>query len=317
MLARRLLANSSIRTNNVSIETRTNFCHSLLSVVESISAPVAAIVHFNSAPEEVHMKLSHRSRSATIVLVTIAALMSTVACSHKPQSVNNSPAPRQSSVVPTAYHPASQKAQPVVVATPEPIQTKASPKPITYKSRDYGVSFVYPWQYSYTSAKSIANSGDSLKPKSDGDEGQFVLARIDVPKGFYPDTNFERGYFTLSLNQDLDEAQCASALGVGDDGQVKTDSINGVTYKWVETESGGSGSAATVRNYSAYVNDTCYEVELGVKTRSDQGLAREVDPDQVMRKLNSILKTVQIVPEKKPAAQQVASSVPSPEEPKK
>jgi uncharacterized ParB-like nuclease family protein len=33
---------------------------------------------------------------------------------------------------------------------------------------------------------------------------------------------------------------------------------------------------------------------MGVKTRNDQGLVREVNPDQVMRRLNAILQTVKI-----------------------
>lgn len=264
------------------------------------------------------MKLTNRSRRAAILLGTIAALMSTVACSNTPKSAKDSPAPFHGSVIPAAYHPPTEKAQPVMVPASEQVQAKIQPpKQITYKSRDYGVSFVYPWQYSYTSAKTIVNGDESLKPQSDGDEGQFTLARIDVPKGFYPDTNFDHGYFTLSLNQDIDEEQCASALGTGNDGKVKTESINGMDFKWVETEFGGSGSAATIRNYSAYVNGACYEVELGVKTKNDQGLAREVNPDQVMRRLEGILKTVQILPNAKPAAQQVVSSVQMPEEEKK
>jgi hypothetical protein len=263
------------------------------------------------------MKLTNRSRRAAILLGTIAALMTTIACSHKPKSADDSPAPFHGSVIPAAYHPPVQKAQPVVIPA-EQVQPKTQPpKLITYKSRDYGVSFVYPWQYSYTSAKTLVSADESLKPKSDGDEGQFTLARVDVPKGFYPDTNFDHGYFTLSLNQDIDEGQCASALGTGNDGKVKTESINGVDFKWVEMEFGGSGSAATVRNYSAFVNGACYEVELGVKTKNEQGLAREVNPEQVMRRLDGVLKSVQILPNAKPAAQQVVSSVQMPEEQKK
>lgn len=264
------------------------------------------------------MKLTNRSRRAAILLGTIAALMSTVACSNQPKSSDNSPAPFHGNVIPAAYHPPVQKAQPVVVAASEQVLPKTQPpKLITYKSRDYGVSFVYPWQYSYTSAKTLVNADESLKPRSDGDEGQFTLARVDLPKGFYPDTNFDRGYFMLSLNQDIEEEQCASALGTGNDGRVKTESINGVDFNWVETEFGGSGSAATIRNYSAYVNGACYEVELGVKTKNDQGLAREVNPDQVMRRLDGILKSVQILPNGKPATQQVVSSAEMPEEQKK
>jgi len=256
------------------------------------------------------MKLTNRSRRAAVLLGTIAALISTIACSNKPKSADTSAAPFHGTVIPAAYHPPVEKAQPVAVPVAEPVQPKAQvPKLITYKSRDYGVSFVYPWQYSYTSAKTILNADDLLKPNSDGFEGQFTLARIDIPKGFYPDTNFERGYFTLSLNQDISEDECESSLGTGGEGKLQTEMINGVAFKWVQTEVGGSGSASTVRNYNAFVNGACYEVELGVKTKNDQGLAREVNPDQVMKRLDSILKSVQLLPSTKAVQQQVVSSV--------
>lgn len=264
------------------------------------------------------MKLTNRSRRAAILLGTIAALMSTVACSNKPKSADSAPAPFHGSVIPAAYHQSEpvEKAQAVAVPVAQQVEPKSQPpKQITYKSRDYGVSFVYPWQYSYTSAKTLVTS-DELKPKSDGDEGQFALVRIDVPKGYYPDTNFDHAYFTLSLNQDISEEQCEAALGTGNDGKVKTESINGVDFKWVETEVGGSGSAATLRNYNAYVNGACYEVELGVKTKNEQGLAREVNPDQVLRRLDAILKTVQLLPNSN-ASRQVVSAVQMPEDSQK
>ena len=163
---------------------------------------------------------------------------------------------------------------------------------LTYKSRDYGVSFQYPWQYARIGPRAM--QGDAaLRPTPDGHEGQFALARINVPRGFYPDTNYQAGYFTLSLNQDLDEEKCMATLPVSNT-DVKTELVNGSEFRWVETESGGDGSAATVRNLVNFSNGTCYEVEMGVKTQNDQGLVREVNPDQVMSRLNAILQTVKI-----------------------
>jgi hypothetical protein len=165
---------------------------------------------------------------------------------------------------------------------------------IVYRSRDYGVSFVYPWQYSFLSAKTLANGDSSIQPKSDGHDGQFTLARVEIPSGFYPDTDFEDGYFTLSLNQNLSEKECQATLGAVKDGVLQTSTVNGLDFHWVETETGGHGEAATLRNYSGFANGTCYELEMGVKTRNERGLAREVDADQVFRRLNRILNTVKI-----------------------
>jgi predicted Rdx family selenoprotein len=184
---------------------------------------------------------------------------------------------------------------------------------IIYRSRDYGVSFLYPWQYAFVSARAVANGDASLRPQSDGHEGQFTLARIEVPKGFYADTNYESGYFTLSLNQELSEQECESALSPGTGGKVEIETINGVEFRWVETDSGGRGHASRLRQYVTFTNGTCYELEMGVKTSGDNGLAREVDPDQVLRRLDTILRTVKILPgTEKPAAAEVESSTAAP-----
>jgi len=184
---------------------------------------------------------------------------------------------------------------------------------ITYRSRDYGVSFLYPWQYAFVSAKAVATGDPSLWPKSDGHDGQFTLARIEIPRGFYSGTDYESGYFTLSLNQDLNQQECESALNPGKDGNVETDTLNGAEFRWIETDSGGRGHAAKLRQYVSFANGTCYELEMGVKTRNDDGLAREVDPDQVLRRLDTIVRTVKILPEtENPAAGEVESSTATP-----
>jgi len=40
-------------------------------------------------------------------------------------------------------------------------------------------------------------------------------------------------------------------------------------------------------------------LEAGLKTQNELGLSREVNPDQVMSRLDSILNTVSIVPDEK------------------
>jgi hypothetical protein len=247
--------------------------------------------------------LMNRRRQAVSLFGGLAAVTIMLACS--------SGAPLSASTPVTLGPAAVQAATPVPAAAevakkmPEAAQLPAS-KLIAYRSRNYGVSFLYPWQYAYRSAKTVAGGNDSLRPKSDGSDGQFTLARIDIPKGFYPDTDFESGYFTLSLNQALDEELCESALAK--DGKPATENINGVDFRWVERESGGHGSAEKMRNYAAFVNGTCYELELGVKTSNPDGQARELDPDQVLRRLDGILRTVRIAPAMKDATAQAESA---------
>src|SRR5216684_6991382 len=241
-----------------------------------------------------------------ILLAALAIVATTVGCSKNSSAVSSS--------VPAGENLRADAPQ-TGTATVATTKTSSGEKPpipklITYKSRDYGVSFVYPWQYAFLNARAVAQGEASLRPKSDGHDGQITLARIDIPKGFYADTDYESGYFALSLNQDLGQQECEASLVVPKDGKLGSDTINGAEFHWIETDSGGGGHAAKLRQYVTFSNSnsTCYEFEMGVKTRNEDGLAREVDPDKVLRRLDGILRTVKILPDQSPAAAEVESS---------
>jgi hypothetical protein len=228
---------------------------------------------------------------ALVVLGTLAVLMITLACSSSSTPVVQA-APASTPVKGETAGGVANSTSGKDVQTRAAAAVKPSAQPVVYRSRDYGVSFTYPWQYMRLSARTVANNPD-LRPRTDGTAGQLTLVRVEVPKGYYPDTDFERGYFMLSLNQELNEQQCQASLG---EGKTATETINGVEYRWAESDSGGRGSASKVRNYVAFTNGACYELELGVRTSNPDGLAREVDPDLVMQRLDAILRTVEIMP---------------------
>lgn len=230
-------------------------------------------------------------------IAAIGAFSLLAGCSKKTRTTDIlTPAPYHASVKTVAMKKLEPVVAPPIGKASEAPTKRNSSQPLAFRSRDYGVSFQYPWQYTLRGARAMDNDA-SLRPASDGHEGQFTLARVDIPKGFYPGTDFDSGYLALSLNQDLDELQCGGSLGQG---KVSNVTINGVDFHMMETESGGRGSASMVRNYVAFVNGACYEIEEGVKTRND-GRAREIDPGQVMRRLDAILNSVVINPAMKPA----------------
>ncbi len=248
-----------------------------------------------------------RTGRALAALGALAVLIITLACSTsstpavqaaQPAAARSLQNPVAPAPTPAAAGQAGAAAADKAGQMKQSAPVKAAAQPVAFRSRDYGVSFTYPWQYTRLSARTVAGNAD-LRPRTDGTDGQVTLARVEIPKGYYPDTDFERGYFTLSLNQDLNEQQCQASLG---DGKAQAETINGVEYRWVENDSGGRGSAAKVRNYAAFINGTCYEVELGVRTSNPDGLARELDPDQVMGRLDAILRTVEIMPALQTAA---------------
>ncbi len=236
---------------------------------------------------------SARKHMTLVVIASLIAVSAAVGCSSNSRPAAKPAETKRATLRTAALENVSAKSAPEpgtkLASVPE---VKPKQKALTYKSRDYAVSFEYPWQYAYTNAKVIANGDEAFKPKSDGHDGQFTLARVDVPKGFYPDTDFQSGYFILSLNQNVAEEECDASLDAKD---LQTRNINGVDFRWTENDTVGGGSAEKTRSYVAFTNGTCYEIELGVKTRND-GLAREIDPDQVLRRLDGILNTVTIVP---------------------
>jgi len=252
-----------------------------------------------------------RAQRMATLCGTLAAVVIAVACS------NHSKPNKISADSEASPHPVVLKT--VATTLPQPgaanglKQTDLSAKPplsksASYKSRDYGVSFEYPRQYAYLSAKTIANGDASMQPKSDGTNTQFTLAAVEIPKGFYPDSDLDRAYFTLSLNEDLGEDECQSTLGLAKDAKLQTQSINGIDFRWVETDKGGSGESAKTRNYVTYTNATCYQLEVGVKSKNEKGLAREVNPDQVFKRLDAIVETVKIKPTLQPAKGSVQES---------
>ncbi|HKT70035.1 MAG TPA: hypothetical protein VJP83_11385, partial [Terriglobales bacterium] len=249
-----------------------------------------------------------RNRRAVILLGTLAALVATLACSGKPsKQAVSSPVSSTATVTPVEL---STVVPVVSQPSSEVVKSKKSDavKSGNFLSRDYGVSFHYPWQYAFLSARAVANGDSPLKARSDGHDGQFTLARVEIPQGFYPDTDFESGYFTLSLNENLNEQECLQTLSPAKDAKLDTVSIQGQDFHWIETSSAGHGEASLVRNYVSFESGTCYEIEMGVKTANKDGMARELNPDLVMSRLDSILQTVKIVPASQPAASAVESS---------
>jgi hypothetical protein len=248
-----------------------------------------------------------------VILSTALAIVAiTVACSKNSKAVVSLSSPAGAGLPADAPQTGTPTAPAAALVTTNTKASSAAKPPIskliTYKSRDYGVSFVYPWQYAFLSARTVAEGDASLRPKSDGHDEQITLARVDIPRGFYAGTDYESGYFTLSLDQRMSQQECEASLAVPKGGKLGTDNITGVDFQWIETDSGGGGHAAKLRQYVNFSNNTCYEFEMGVKTRNQDGLAREVDPDKVLGRLDGILRTVKIQPENSPVATEAESS---------
>ena len=239
------------------------------------------------------------NRRVLIVPGIIAVLLVGVACSQKPEkhlsAVPVTPATQLRTVALTSSDAVVSRPPSSAKDTTGNEERKPVPKLVGFTSHDFGVSFRYPRQYSFLNAKAIANDENRM-PLTDGNDAQIGLARVEIPKGYYPDTDFESGYFLLSLNPNLDEKHCQSWVDSSQGAGTGSKVIDGAEFRVSEVRNGGHGHASLVRQYATYTNNTCYEVELGVTTSNQDGLAREVDHEKVMGRLDAILETVKILP---------------------
>src|SRR5512140_1625241 len=104
------------------------------------------------------------------VVAPFAALvigLTTVACMSKPAPKPQAAAPSTATLRPAMLRTAVPVHPAVAVVVDNTREKKEKPSPyklLTYRSRDYGVSFQYPWQYTITGARAIANGDVSLHP---------------------------------------------------------------------------------------------------------------------------------------------------------
>src|SRR5690349_3473822 len=139
---------------------------------------------------------SIRKHCGLALLGSLVVVMACVACSQNSKQPISSSQPNSPAVRPAVLRNVAQTvSEPIPVSASKESSSPVKPPSsqlLQYKSRDYGISFLYPWQYSFINAKTIADEA-SLRPRSDGHDGQFTLARVDVPKGFFPDSDLESG----------------------------------------------------------------------------------------------------------------------------
>jgi hypothetical protein len=256
-------------------------------------------------PNAAQEQLSTFNRRILIVSTVAACLLITVACSKKTEHqlaiASPMPAPKLQTaalVSPAVEHASASQRQSLRAEEKNPATSqtdRATSKMLGFTSRDFGVSFSYPRQYAFLNAKGIANDEDRMPVPDEGGR-QITLARVEIPRGYYPDTDFEAGYFLLSLNPKLDEKQCRQWLKSTATPNPSSTTIDGTEFQYNESHTGAHGHASLVRQYVTFANNTCYEVELGLRTTNEDGMLREVDHQKVLGRLNAILDTVRILP---------------------
>jgi hypothetical protein len=182
------------------------------------------------------------------------------------------------------------------------------PSNLTYKDQTYGVSFRYPWTYGLKNGDRLDSAAvDFVQP------GGVKAVAVEVPKGFYPDTDLASAYFLVNVNQGLTEAECgqfAAPQAASSDQSVAQPAkvaLGGLEMQEVENISGEDTKQDDTKYYHLFQNGNCYEFALSLSTEAvgDDETVRPVEREKVFRRLETILATVKIEPQ---AASQVAAA---------
>jgi hypothetical protein len=230
-------------------------------------------------------------------------LLESSACSKsKPVAITQptQPAVTQPAVMPPAPVVAEQKP-----AKKHPRQsTKA-----TYKNDEYGVSLVYPKNYSLKKDDEAALEWAGMGPVQMNfvESGGGTIAAIELPKDSYPETDFANGFFNVSVHPKMTADQCTQFAfpettnnAAATPAKVKMGSTE---FSQIESSAGDDSNQADAKYYHAYQNGACYEFALGIQTARDADHeVPQVDRQQVFNRLKRILTTVKITPVELPAA---------------
>lgn len=293
-------------------------------------------------------KINLGTTASPLVFAAILIVCSfTVGCSSdKPKTVrstNQTPVTHTPS--PAAVSPTTVPPIPTTQASAKPVHkkiTRRSPVTVTYIDKNSGVSFQYPRKYALKTGDAADKliSSDPV-PMNFMQPGGVALAAVEIPEGIYPKTDLASASFDVSLNKALTEEQCGEFsepkpspvpnAAAGQDAVAASSElpssqlpssklppsklpsklmIGDMELQSTETlASVGTGQEAA-KYYHAFENGTCYEFALKVATtgvETDEG-GKQVDRDEIFKRLDTILATVKIGPVKESA---VTASLPA------
>ena len=257
-----------------------------------------------------------RKLGAAVISGLLAGCLVAVGCSKKEsktsetQTSANQIALNQP-VIPT---PVSSAVTPTPPPTPRKV-VKKRPSTVKYSEQTYGVSFRYPWQYSVKAGD--AADSDSI-PMDFVQAGGVTAVSVDVPKGFYPQTDFASAFFRVNVNKSLTEAECSQfavpqpPLPGQDAVQPAKMALGELQMQEIEDISGETTDQADTKYYHLFQNGACYEFALGLSTQSgDDETLMPVNREKVFRRLETILATVKINPQAVPEVAASPASAPA------
>jgi hypothetical protein len=243
----------------------------------------------------------------TVIIATLsgAVLLSTNGCS-KGSTKTEIVAP---AAVPQAQN-STVGGTTASVSNEKPAKTakKKRPAVVTYKDKTNGISFQYPRNYALKTGDKAKSdwAGMGPVPMNFVQPGGVSLAAVEVPQGFFPETNFTSAIFNVSVNRGVSAQECEQFASPenGRPGPVPPAKVNigGVEFNQAEEFAADESKRAEAKYYHVFEGGTCYEFALGLATDEsgkDDGI-KPVSHKAVFGKLEKILSTVKVEKETSP-----------------
>jgi hypothetical protein len=226
-------------------------------------------------------RISVFNRVTTITFLAtalISALLAAIGCSGKAASVRQEKARALAASAPRTTVASIATMADAKPAPRDPVYAK-------YSDPDYGVSFRYPRNFalldsadddadsdrvlSWQQAKEAGAGVRTAEELEADDRGATLLATIVVPEDAYPNTSFAGGSLQFAINRYQTASACRASLvaRLGDSkGTSGTVTGQGITFAWIDTDSGDGNTEFYERDYAGFANDACYEffVRVGV-----------------------------------------------------
>ncbi|HEY2821919.1 MAG TPA: hypothetical protein VGJ06_12825 [Candidatus Acidoferrum sp.] len=241
--------------------------------------------------------MSVKSTVALFGSVPLAAVLVITGCSGEAASVRQEKARALASAAPRQTVAASARA-------PEHFAKPAPRNPIfaKYTDPENGVSFRYPRNFalldsadedadsdhviSWQQAKETGAGVRTADELSADDPGATLIATIVVPDDAYPNTSFAGGSLQFAINRYQTAGTCRSGL-LARQGDAKgasgTVTAQGVTFAWIDIDTGDGNTEFSERDYAGFANDACYEffVRVGVGSAMGAGTVQNVSASGV------------------------------------
>jgi hypothetical protein len=142
----------------------------------------------------------------------------------------------------------------------------------TGRNRKYGVEFSYPDDFTRTPFPESGNRGGNFVT----DQGVVLVARLSVPGGIYPNSNFVGGTFGISVNTEIGNGPSCRQFGFSDPEFASSHYVQGIHYSEMTRGSAAAGTSYSNYQLHTFQNGFCYEVSFEF---------REVNPGNIEHKI--------------------------------